>query len=288
MHGTGRFPPAGVDNRRAGRLGDDASDGDGVNPGPLRDLLTLAAGVATGVMSGIFGVGGAVLSTPAIRALGCSAALAVGTTLPSIFPGAATGFLRYRSQDVIDWPVVKRAVPAGMVASVVGAQTAHVLPGDGHPLMVLTAVLLVISAVSLIRQREAAVGAPPPVPRSHLGRRAAAAGAAAGLMSGLLGIGGGVIMVPIFRSQLGLPMRRAIATSLVCVGLLALPGTVTHALNGDIDWRYALWLSVGVVPGARVGAGIALRTGERRLRLVFGWFLLAIAVYYGGREGLSL
>jgi uncharacterized protein len=259
-----------------------------VSAGPLRDLLTLVAGLATGVMSGIFGVGGAVVSTPAIRALGCSAALAVGTTLPSIFPGAVTGFIRYRSQDVIDWSVVKRAVPAGMVASVVGAQTAHVLPGDGHPLMILTAVLLLLSSVSLIRRREAAPGDPPPAPLTHLGRRAAAAGAAAGLMSGLLGIGGGVIMVPVFRSQLGMAMRRAIATSLVCVGLLALPGTVAHALNHDIEWRFALWLSMGVVPGARLGVGIAMRTGEGRLRIAFGWFLLAIAVYYGVREGLSL
>ena len=79
-------------------------------------------------------------------------------------------------------------------------------------------------------------------------------------------------------------MRRAIATSLVCVGLLAVPGTITHAIDRDIDWRYALWLTVGVVPGARLGAALALRTGERRLRLLFGWFLLAIALYYGARE----
>jgi uncharacterized membrane protein YfcA len=57
-----------------------------VDPGPLRDALTVLAGVATGVMSGAFGVGGAVISTPAIRVLGASAAVAVVTTLPSIIP----------------------------------------------------------------------------------------------------------------------------------------------------------------------------------------------------------
>ena len=256
--------------------------------GPLRDALTLLAGLATGVMSGLVGVGGAALSTPAIRALGCSAALAVGTTLPSIFPGAATGFARFRTHDLIAWDVVLRAVPAGAVASVAGALLAHVLPGDGHPLMILTAALLLVSAVSLVRRDGHAAGAPSLPTPSRRARRAAVAGAAAGLMSGLLGIGGGVIMVPIFRARLGLTMRRAIATSLVCVGLLALPGALTHALNRDIDWRYALWLSVGVVPGARLGAAIAMRTDERRLRVVFGWFLLVIAVYYGVREGMSL
>ena len=256
--------------------------------GPLRDILTLVAGLATGVMSGVFGVGGAVLSTPAIRALGCSAALAVGTTLPSIFPGAATGFVRYRGRGLIDWSVVVRTVPSGAVASVVGAVVAHLLPGHGHPLMILTAALLLVSATSLVRAREPVAGDRPPAAPTHAGRRAAFVGGAAGLLSGLLGIGGGVVMVPLFRSRLGMTMRTAIATSLVCVGLLALPGTVTHAVNRDIDWRFALWLTVGVVPGARLGTTIALRTGERRLRVVFGWFLLAIALYYGVREATSL
>ena len=66
-----------------------------MDPGPLRDGLTLLAGFATGVMSGLFGVGGAVISTPAIRVLGASATVAVGTTLPAIIPGAVSGTARY-------------------------------------------------------------------------------------------------------------------------------------------------------------------------------------------------
>ena len=76
-----------------------------MDAGVVRDALTLVAGVATGVMSGAFGVGGAVISTPAIRALGCTAALAVGTTLPSILPGAVTGSWRYRQGELIQWKV---------------------------------------------------------------------------------------------------------------------------------------------------------------------------------------
>lgn len=74
-----------------------------MDAGLVRDALTAIAGLATGVMSGTFGVGGAVISTPAIRALGCSAALAVGTTLPSILPGAITGSWRHRHGELIRW-----------------------------------------------------------------------------------------------------------------------------------------------------------------------------------------
>ena len=59
-----------------------------VDPGLLRDALTIGLGLLTGIMSGLFGVGGAVISTPGIRALGATPLLAVGTTLPSIIPGA--------------------------------------------------------------------------------------------------------------------------------------------------------------------------------------------------------
>jgi len=125
-----------------------------VDTGLVRDVLTVVAGIGTGIMSGTFGVGGAVISTPAIRALGCSAALAVGTTLPSILPGAISGSLKYRTQDLVRWNVVKATVPAGIIASIVGARISDALPGGGHPLMILTALLLLWSASNLIRGTE--------------------------------------------------------------------------------------------------------------------------------------
>jgi uncharacterized membrane protein YfcA len=261
-----------------------------VDPSPLRDALTVTAGVATGVMSGAFGVGGAVISTPAIRLLGASAAVAVGTTLPSIIPGAISGAARYQPQGLIEWPLVGVTVPAGVLAAVAGAELAHVLPGGGHPLMIMTALLLLWSAVRLVRDA-------PENERSRLHPTAArrrrllvtsGIGAAAGLLSGLLGIGGGVLMVPGFRALLDVPIKRAIATSLVCVGCFAIPGTITHAVNDDIDWRFAVWLAVGVVPGAGLGAVLAMRADDHRLRMAFGSFLAVVAVIYGAGEVAAL
>jgi uncharacterized membrane protein YfcA len=91
-------------------------------------------------------------------------------------------------------------------------------------------------------------------------------------------------MVPGFNQFVGLRLKETIATSLVCVGILAVPGTVTHALLGDIDWRFALLLAVGVVPGARFGAVAAIRADRQRLRLVVALFLGAVAVAYAVGE----
>ncbi len=109
-------------------------------------------------------------------------------------------------------------------------------------------------------------------------------GAGAGLLSGLLGLGGGMVLVPAFHQLLGIRMKATVATSLACVGILAVPSAVTHAFLGDIDWRLAFLLAVGVVPGARLGATLSLRASDRRLRLAVAGFLGLLSAVYGVSE----
>lgn len=263
-----------------------------MDPGPIRDALTLVAGVATGVLSGAFGVGGAVVSTPAIRLLGASAFIAVGTTLPSILPSAATGTARYAKADMILWRVVAWTTPAGLASAVIGALLTRVIPGEGHLLMLATAAMLGFTAYRMARGRDpepaeagAAEAAAQPHDRPAL---LLGVGAAAGLMSGLLGIGGGTVLVPGFTELLRIPLKRAIATSLACVGIFAIPSTITHALLGDIDWRFAALLTLGVVPGARIGAAAAIRATDKRMRVAVALFLGAVALAYGVGEIAAL
>jgi uncharacterized membrane protein YfcA len=251
-----------------------------MDPGPARDALTLLAGVATGVLSGAFGVGGAVIATPAIRALGVPALLAVGTTLPSILPSAVSGTARFWRDRLIDWWVVRWTAPAGVAASVVGSVLSRAVPGEGHLLMILTALLLGFSAVRMAVGRQPDTCASPGVAGAHRRAVLVAVGVVAGLLSGLLGVGGGVVLVPGFTHAAAVPLKPAIATSLACVGILAVPGTVAHGLLGGIDWRFAFLLALGVVPGARLGAAATVRAGERRLRLAVAAFLAVIAVVY--------
>ena len=110
----------------------------------------------------------------------------------------------------------------------------------------------------------------------------------AGTLSGLLGIGGGVLMVPAFTTWCRMPIKSALATSLACVGVLAVPSMITHELLGHINWLYALPLCIGVVPGARLGAHLTIRSSERSLRLMVGVLLGIIAVVYAVGEIIAL
>jgi uncharacterized membrane protein YfcA len=269
-----------------------------MDPGPVRDALTLVGGVATGVLSAAFGVGGATISTPLIRLLGASASVAVGTTLPAILPSAATGTARYAREGLIDWRLVTWTAPVGVAASVGGSVLSDVVPGDGHWLMVITAALLGFTAWRMVQPPPAAAApesdaemAPhgvAPVTRRDSSLALVGIGVVAGGMSGLLGVGGGVVMVPAFIEIAGIPLKTAIASSLACVGIFAIPGTITHAVLGGVDWRFAAWLSVGVIPGARLGAFLAIKAGDRRLRRAVALFLGIVAVIYAAGEIAAL
>jgi uncharacterized membrane protein YfcA len=264
-----------------------------MEPSLLRDALTLLVGLFTGVLSALFGVGGAMVSNPGVRALGAPPLVAVGTTLPSLLPGAVSGTLRYQREGLVDWQVVAWASTAGLPVVVGGALLSRVVPGEGHLLLLAIAVLLAFTAwrtafgVPEGDDREEGNPTRVAAPRITAGWRPALVGVAAGLFSGLLGIGGGVIMVPGF-TKLQLPLKSAIATSLVCVGVFGVPATITHALLGHVDWRLATLLTIGVVPGARLGASLTVRADERHLRLVVGLFLGLIAVVYFVTEARAL
>ncbi|MGV3757969.1 MAG: sulfite exporter TauE/SafE family protein [Actinomycetota bacterium] len=271
--------------------------------GPLRDLVTVVLGLATGTLSGLFGVGGGVISQPGMRLLGLVPLTTIGTALPVIIPGAAASARRYAQEELIRWPAAMATIPAGVLAAVGGGLLAEHVPGEGHLLQLATAGLLGLSSYRMGRSARPVEGdedeplaetdapeapthtpAARRIPERHLLLRFAAIGLLAGGLSGLLGIGGGVLMVPAFITLGGLPVKPAIATSLVCVGAFAVPGTITHALQDHVDWRVAAALVVGVVPGARLGASLAIRATDRRLRIVVASFLGATAVLYAAGE----
>jgi uncharacterized membrane protein YfcA len=250
-------------------------------------VITLLVGVATGVLSGMFGIGGAVVSTPAIRALGATALQAIGSTLPSILPSSIAGSLRYRREDMIRPRLVVFTSAFGVPASVAGSRLSDAVPGNGHALMILTAVLVAYTAYRTAFPTLRTLGRAD-APMHDEWWRLAIIGVAAGALSGLLGVGGGIIMVPAFSAWVGLPLKPTIATSLTCVGIFAIPGTLTHWYLGHIDWTFAIALSVGVIPGARIGAHFTINTADRILRYSVGAALGIISLVYGVGELLAL
>jgi uncharacterized membrane protein YfcA len=109
-------------------------------------------------------------------------------------------------------------------------------------------------------------------------------GLAGGLLSGLLGVGGGIVMVPLLALWAGYAQRDAHAMSLGAIVPISVAGVLTYGAAGQVRLPEAIALAVGAVVGARVGAGLLSRLGDRPLKLAFGTFLVAVAVLMAVRR----
>jgi uncharacterized membrane protein YfcA len=250
---------------------------------PLRGAIGVLVGLAAGIMSGLFGVGGGIITTPAIQLLlGGAPYIALGTPLPVIFPTALVGAFTYRRAGEVSTRAASWAAGPGIAGAIGGAWLTKVV--DPHWLLLVTAVLIGWQAFGVARGGDHAVR-----PRgSTPGWQYAALGLATGFVSGLLGVGGGIIFVPIVTTLLGMPLKRALGTSLLVIATIAVPGTIVHTALGHIDWAIFAVLVVGVVPGAWIGARIALGTREHTLRLLVGAFLGMVSIGYGAGQVVEL
>lgn len=103
---------------------------------------------------------------------------------------------------------------------------------------------------------------------------ALAVGLAGGVFSGLLGVGGGVLIVPLLVTVVGLSQHRAHATSLAAIIPIAVVGAAAFAVEGNVDYRVGALLALGTLVGAPLGARFMARTGEGPLKLMFGIIML--------------
>jgi uncharacterized protein len=108
--------------------------------------------------------------------------------------------------------------------------------------------------------------------------RAIAVGLLAGLTSGLLGVGGGIVMIPLIVVVLHLSQHHAHATSLAAIVLIAAAGALRFALDGSVDWDTAGLLAAGSLVGSPIGAATLDRIKERPLKISFGLIGLVVAV----------
>jgi uncharacterized membrane protein YfcA len=250
-----------------------------------RLFLASLLGFITGCLSGAFGIGGGVFSTPAIRLiLQEPAGIALGTTLPLAIPSAVVGGFNYWSKGEVNRRALSIVAPVGAAASLGGALLTRYL--NLHWLMVATAVLIIYMAARTAREalgeRRKASGVAEPAASSSAfsAWKYALIGLMAGLMAGLLGLGGGVVMIPSFLLWTNMEVKEALGTSLIAIAFIVLPATVVHSLLGHIDWALCLAMSLGAAPGSWLGSRYTLRAQARRVLLLFSLLLALTGIIF--------
>jgi uncharacterized membrane protein YfcA len=244
-------------------------------------LAAAAAGLVAGALSGTFGVGGGVVLVPLLGlVLGLEQHDAQGVTLAvMLLPIGAAAVIAYHRAGAVRWGRGLPLVAGFLVGEGGGSLVATTVPE--RPLRLLfVAFLLAIAARNWRAGRADAEGLSPRRASRHAAWHAVWIGAAGGVASGLLGIGGAVIMIPLLTALSGLTQHEAQGTSLATMlPPVGLPGVLIYArAQGGLPWAI-LWVTAAAfLVGGAIGALFAVRTTGSRLVRGFALFQLTVAV----------
>ncbi len=219
-------------------------------------LSLLLIGSAGGVLSGTFGIGGGIVMMPMIgRFLGYHHRRAVATSLAAIFPASVAGAIAYGSSGNVAWVEGIVLAAGGVLGSFAGTAVLHrISPRLARGLFVVALVAIAIVTIFTHPQRGTELSLTLLTGTATLG-----VGVAMGFASGLLGIGGGVVAVPLMILILGASDVVAKGTSLLAIIPTALVGTVTNARKGAVKVTEGLTIGVAAFAASFPGALIAHR-----------------------------
>jgi uncharacterized membrane protein YfcA len=240
--------------------------------------IALVLALLIGGSLGLVGGGGAILTVPAlVHGGGFAPRAAIAASLVVVGVAATAGAVLHFRHGTLDAAVAAWFGGLGAVAAAAGARLGRLVPASW--LMVAFAVVAVIAGATLIARRS------PPTPAAPRRRHPLLLGSTAlgvGFLTGFLGVGGGFIIVPALVLLVGLPMVRAIGTSLAVIAMNSGAGLITAFADLGPDRLvvtavFALLALVGTLAGVRT----ARRAPPEALRRVFGALVLAVGVYTG-------
>ena len=271
-------------------------------------LVIILLGGGVGLLSGMFGVGGGFLTTPLLIFYGIPPTVAAASAASQVTGASVSGVLAHFRRDGVDVQMGTVMVVGGVLGSIAGAGVFRLLQASGQidtVIALLYVVMLGSIGVLMLREALLSIGAarggkaPPARKRRHHPLVAALPlrwrfyrsglyisplapmllGFATGMLTVLLGVGGGFILIPAMLYLLGMTTQVVVGTSLFQILFVTAAATMTHALTTKaVDIVLAVLLLIGSVVGAQVGARFAQRVRPEYLRLALALMVLIVAV----------
>lgn len=264
---------------------------------PIFEIFLLPLiGLSVGIVAAMLGVGGGVFVVPALQLLPLSLTfspqMAAGTSLGMIVFKALSSTAGYAKQKRIDYKVGLLIATITIPGALLGAALTEALSKE--LLIIIFALFLLYVASRMIFSYNLGVNLPS---RSKTGwnrqlidsdgqtfnyeaniKLGLPLGFLAGISSGLLGIGGGALMVPILHFALSFPIHLAVATSVFTMIFTSTSAVATHIYLDNVQFGYVILLSIGVVIGAQIGTRIAKRISSKKLKRTFGILLVIVSL----------
>ena len=269
---------------------------------PVNILILGTAGLVGGFVAGLLGVGGGIIFAPVLlffyQATGVPADLVVPLTAGSSLFCTLMAALSGTYSQVKLGMVRSRVVwIAGLFAAATVTLTTLFVTTqswyDQRTFGIVLAVILLLAVVRMLRKRRGGADGAPIEMRDEADRvpvpGLAVAGAAAGTVASAAGVGGGIVLVPVYNQLLRLPLKEAAATSMATIVLISLSGVAIYALSGlgagtpstalgYVDFGQAVWLAIPAILTARLGVNVAARVNVLAIRWGFAALATVVAL----------
>jgi len=238
-----------------------------------------ALGIVAGFLSGLCGIGGGVIMIPALLFIfKLSVHAAAATSLAVIMPTAFFGSVRnaFSSTVTPDWTAFLLISAGAMPLAYFGAHLMHKVPQE--KLKKLLGIILLLISIKMIFfavNNDYQAGAINVIVRFG---GLILLGALTGFLSGMLGIGGGVVMIPIMLYVFGMETHVVTATSLAVMIPTSISGTIKNFKNGHTDWHAALIIAAGSLGGVLLGASAAERVDQVNLQRIMGLLFVFVSM----------
>jgi uncharacterized membrane protein YfcA len=252
-------------------------------------IVPVAVGLVIGALVGLLGGGGSVLSVPAlVYTAGQDLPQAVATSLLVVGITAVVALLPRRRQ--VAWRIALLFGAAGAATAFAGAAVNRLLPED--LVLALFAALMVAAGIRMLHEKPT-TGAACAVDGGVVNwrrclPRTLGGGLVVGFLTGLLGVGGGFLIIPVLVIVLGLPMATAIGTSLVIVAVNSAAGFAAHAGDTTLDVPVTVAFTAAAVVAALAAGRLGMRLDTARLRRWFAYLVLVVAAAILVHVGTSL
>lgn len=246
----------------------------GLSPSAIGVPLGAAIGLSAGMLGGLFGVGGGLIVVPSLLVFArMDRRLAHGTALGSTLLIGVASVATYLYHGNVDWPIAAMLTAGSIAGAIIGTSLLRVVSKEVLVYVFVATVLA--TAVRLFMTNEVDGRDSLTVWTAIL---LVAVGLLAGTLAGLLGIGGGVVMVPVMVVVLGMAPVLAKGTSAAVIVPTALMGTIRNRRHRNTDLRTALVIGAFGAASAVVGASIAEQLSDRVSNVLFGVLLVVVAI----------
>ncbi|HEY5928246.1 MAG TPA: sulfite exporter TauE/SafE family protein [Kofleriaceae bacterium] len=243
-------------------------------------IVVLGLSILIGVSLGLLGGGGSILTVPILTYVGgMSAKAAIASSLFVVGVTSAAASVAHARAGRVRWRTGVIFGAAGMVGAYAGGQLAAFIPG--RVLMIMFGLMMAATAVAMLRKPRAVE---PPRTNDLPILKVIVEGIVVGIITGIVGAGGGFLVVPALVLLGGLSMPLAVGTSLVVISLKSFAGFVGHLEHVDIDWPITLGVTVAAVIGSIIGGNFVGRIPPAALRRGFGLFIIAMAALVLAKE----